>query len=41
MQNGVLLEIEEVHTGSLNCNIFVVSDGRVNFVKQNIQSIQY
>ena len=41
-QNGVLLEISKgTHTGNLNCHIFVVSDGLVNFVSNNLQSIQY
>lgn len=41
-QSGVLLEItKKAHTGNINCNIFVVSDGLVNFVNNDLQSIQY
>ena len=33
-QNGVLLEIKKkAHTGNINCNIFVVSDGLLKFHK--------
>ena len=41
-QNGVSLEInKKAHTGNINCNIFVVSDGLVNFINIDLQSIQY
>ena len=41
-QNGVLLEItNKAHTGNITCNIFVVSDGLVNFINKDLQSIQY
>ena len=41
-QNGILLEIKKrAHTGALKCHIFVVSDGLVNMVNNNLQSIQY
>ena len=41
-QNGVLLEIKKkAHNGNINCNIFVVSDGLVNFINKDLQSIQY
>ena len=41
-QNGILLEIKKKsHTGNINCNIFVVSDGLVNFINNDLQSIQY
>ena len=41
-QNGVLLEIKKkAHTGNINCNIFLVSDGLVNFINKDIKSIQY
>ena len=41
-QNDVLLEIKKkAHTGNINCNIFVVSDGLVNFINIDLQSIQY
>ena len=41
-QNSVLLEIKKkAHTGNINCNIFVVSDGLVHFINKNLQSIQY
>ena len=41
-QNGVVLEIKKkAHTGNINCNIFVVSDGLVNFINKDLQSIQY
>ena len=41
-QNGVLLEInKKAHTGNINCNIFVVSDGLVNFINKDLQSILY
>ena len=41
-QNGVLLEIKKrAHTGVLKCHIFVVSDGLVNMVNNDLQSIQY
>ena len=41
-QNGILLEIKKrVHTGTLRCYIFVVSDGLVNMINNNLQSIQY
>ena len=33
-QNGILLEIKKkAHTGNINCNIFVVSDGLLKFHK--------
>lgn len=36
-QNGILLEIKITsHTGSINCNIFVVSDGLINFVNNDL-----
>ena len=41
-QNGVLLEMKKTaHTGNINCNIFVVSDGLVNFMNNDLRSIQY
>ena len=41
-QNGILLEIKKkAHTGKINCNIFVVSDGVVNFINEDLQSIRY
>ena len=41
-QNGILLEIKKTtHTGNIYCNIFVVSDGLVNFSNNDLQSIQY
>ena len=41
-QNGVLLEIKKTaHTWNLKCNIFVVSDGLVNFMNNDLRSIQY
>ena len=40
-QNGVLLEIKmKAHTANINCNIFVVSDGLVNFINKDLDSIQ-
>ena len=42
IQNGVLLEIKKTaYTGNINCNIFVVSDGLVNFMNNDFKSIQY
>ena len=41
-QNGILLEIKKTaHTGNINCKIFVVSDGFVNFMNNGLRSIQY
>ena len=41
-QNGVLLEIKKkAHTETLKCSIFIVSDGLVNFVNNDLQNIQY
>ena len=41
-QNGILLEIKKTaHTGNINCKIFVVSDGLVNFMNNDLRSIQY
>ena len=41
-QNGILLEIKKTsHTGNIYCNIVVVSDGLVNFINNDLQSIQY
>ena len=40
-QNSVLLEIKKkAHTGNINCNIFV-SDGLVNLINKDLQSVQY
>ena len=41
-QNGIRLEIKKKPlTGNINSNIFVVSDGLVNFINNDLQSIQY
>ena len=41
-QNGVLLEIKKrAHIGSLRCYLFIVSDGLVNLMDNDLQSIQY
>ena len=41
-QNDILLEIKKTaHPGNINCYIFVVSDGLVNFINNDLQSIQY
>ena len=41
-QSEVLPEITNLATTThVNCRIFVLSDGLVNFVNNNIQSIQY
>ena len=41
-QNGILLEIKKkAHSGNINWNIFVISDGQVNFINNDLQGIQY
>ena len=41
-QDGILMEIKKTtHSGNLYCNIFVVSDGLVNFQNYDLDSIQY
>ena len=41
-QSGVLLEMTKLATTTnVKCRIFVLSDGLVNFVNNNLQSIQY
>ena len=41
-QSGVLLEITKLATTTdVKCRMFVLSDGLVNFVNNNLQSIQY
>ena len=41
-QSGVILEITKLATTTnVKCRIFVLSDSVVNFVNNNLQSIQY
>ena len=41
-QNGVLLEIKkQATTTDLKCHVFVVSDGMLRFINNDLQSIQY
>ena len=41
-QSGVLLEITKLATTTnVKCRVFVLSDSPVNFVNNNLQSIQY
>ena len=41
-QNGVLLEItKKATTTDLICHVFVVSDGMINFVNNDLQGIQH
>lgn len=41
-QSGVQLEIrKKAHSGTLECYVFVLSDGIVNFTNNNLDKIQY